>query len=66
MAEYEISDTVPKTGEYVCSSCGEISEFELDDDFSVCAFCGDEDAKWVPAVVEDEEDKDEIDEFSEE
>lgn len=64
MAEYSISDSVPKTGEYVCSSCGEISEFEGEDDFTVCSLCEDSDASWVPAVEEDEEDKEE--EFGEE
>jgi hypothetical protein len=59
MAEYEISDTVPKTGEYVCTSCGEMSEFENDDDFSICTFCEDEEGKWVPAIIEDDEDKEE-------
>jgi len=66
MAEYDISDTTPKTGEYVCSSCGEMTEFERDDDFSVCPFCEDDNGKWVHAVVEDDDEKKEEDEFSDE
>jgi hypothetical protein len=66
MAEYDISDTAPKTGEYVCSSCGEMSEFENDSDFAICTFCEDEDGKWVPAIIEDDEVKDKDEEYSEE
>lgn len=56
MRQYDITDHVPKTGEYVCAACGEISEFEEGDDFSPCDYCGDEEgAGWTLAFLEEEE-----------
>lgn len=55
MKQYTTSDAVPNTGEYVCASCGEMTEFEKGDDFSVCGSCGDENtAGWIPALEEGE------------
>ena len=55
MQEYSTTDAVPKTSAYVCTSCGETTEFETGDDFSVCAFCDDDTASWVIAIQEDAE-----------
>lgn len=60
MVEYANTDTVPESGEYRCTSCGDVEEFELDDDFTLCDSCGDENASWEPTgekkVVENPED----------
>lgn len=53
MTEYATSDVVPATGEYLCTACGESTEFEAGDDFSPCGSCGDENASWVPAIEEE-------------
>jgi hypothetical protein len=52
MKEYATTDIVPSTAEYLCTSCGEITEFEAEDDFAVCGSCGDDSASWTPAVEE--------------
>lgn len=44
--EFSNTDHVPASGEYRCTSCGEVQEFEADDDFSLCEACGDEGAGW--------------------
>jgi hypothetical protein len=54
--EHANSDTVPEGGEYICTSCGNVQEFEEADDFSICDACGDDTAGWeqkVPEVVEE-------------
>jgi ribosomal protein L37AE/L43A len=53
MTEYATTDAVPRTGEYLCASCGETTEFEASDDFSVCGSCGDENAGWAPVLEEE-------------
>lgn len=54
MTEYAITDVVPHTGEYLCASCGEPTEFEAADDFAVCESCEDETASWAPLIEPDE------------
>lgn len=57
MTEYAVTDVVPQTGEYLCTACGETTEFEAADDFAVCGSCGDENAGWTPVVDEGGETK---------
>jgi hypothetical protein len=52
VTEYATTDVVPVTREYICTACGEATEFEAGDDFAVCGSCGDEEAGWNP--LEDE------------
>ncbi len=44
--EFTNADTVPESGEYRCTSCGEPQQFEGGDDFVLCDACGDEAAGW--------------------
>lgn len=44
--EFTNTETVPTTGDYRCTSCGEPQMFEAGDDFVVCDACGDEGAAW--------------------
>ncbi len=53
MTEYAATDVVPNTAEYLCTACGEATEFEVGDDFSTCGSCGDENAGWAPAIEEE-------------
>lgn len=44
--EYSNTDTVLEGGEYACTACGNVQEFEGGDDFSICDACGDDTAGW--------------------
>lgn len=44
--EFSNTETVPTSGEYRCTACGNTQEFEEDDDFTMCDACGDETAGW--------------------
>lgn len=53
--EFANTDAVPTSGEYRCTSCGDLQEFEADDDFTVCDSCGAEDSGWEPLGTEEAE-----------
>ena len=44
--EHTNTDLVPENGEYRCTACGSVQEFESGDDFTLCDACGDENAGW--------------------
>ena len=44
--EYTNTDVVPENGEYRCTACGDVQEFEAGDDFTLCDSCGNENAGW--------------------
>lgn len=50
--EHANTDSVPDSGVYQCTSCGETQEFEADDDFVICDACGEEAAGWQPVTAE--------------
>lgn len=50
--EFTNAETVPTTGDYRCTSCGEPQTFEGGDDFVVCDACGDEAAGWEGSASE--------------
>ncbi len=57
MKEFALTDTVTKTGEYVCTVCGEMTEFEEGDDFAACESCEDQSGAWTPAVEDFDEEE---------
>ncbi len=52
--EYTLDDTVPKTSEYKCTSCGWVQEFEEGDDFVLCDGCENPEATWIENIEEPE------------